>query len=65
LLAEIIPEDQKQLQARVDDLITFISQCTRRSKITPDLAQPYGMFVLTKPYRWQLDRYLMKKNVSK
>ncbi len=65
LLAEVLPEDEKQLLARVDDLITFISQCTRRSKTAPDLAKSYGMFVLTKPYRWHLDRYLMKKNVAK
>jgi transcriptional regulator with XRE-family HTH domain len=65
LLAEILPDDQKLLISRLDDLTTFVSQCTRRAKAQPDLAQSYGMFVLGKPYRWQLDRYLMKKNVAK
>ena len=65
LLAEVLPEDQKQLSNRIDDLIIFVSQCTRRAKAYPDDAQSYGMFLLSKPYRWHLDRYLLKKNVAK
>lgn len=63
-LAEILPEDQRQLAARVDDVVSFISQCTRRAKAQPERAQSYGVFILCKLYRWQLDRYLMK-NTSK
>jgi transcriptional regulator with XRE-family HTH domain len=59
LLAEFLPEDQKQIILRIDELAAFVSQCTKRAKTLPDQAQSFGIFIQCRAFRWHLDRYLM------
>lgn len=58
LVAEILEEDELELELLIKKFIEAVSKFSIRSKISSQNPKPYGVYVLGKPFRWSIDKFL-------
>jgi transcriptional regulator with XRE-family HTH domain len=58
VLQDYLPEDTRELERKMDELLSLARRAHTRARANSESARPFGLFLSLKSYRWSLDSEL-------